>query len=660
MKPEDRNNSIEASEFREETETGLLEELISLLSETNDTSSRYELACGDNRVKELESNLADPDRLEDLLKVAFPDGPKTDSAFYQRLWQIHGSLGASNAASRVVGRLWSAAMATMEPQSCEEILSVYAACEGVEFCILLASLHVVLGKHELRPSFAVDFLTLVLKRVRNDMVKGLYYSAVREFCERHCGVALRVLSIIQESPRDDVELAVIILGMLRKLSLGTSDREEFDRVSRCFADHERKQFRTIFNWSWVTTAFQDSISKSELADLFERYSAGSIEEKHEIVGVVCQILCSPMISRDVLELGLTWLPEKVDRSISSIAKFHVVHLVDTLSDKMRSGDDQITSDPTDLLFAIQPIPVADKGTWKSLERHFVKQLDFDESAFNRVFFRFAAGDPIGLLEIIREPKTFEWLLNKMRGKDFAKSIVRLFVSTDSARRRLGLQLFDSLAFEMIPSTVLEEVDDLRVRLAFYEFQRSLLHGETSARILVSLLTRAESMEPEFQREFVQELILKARDSKLCRDELTKRAPNSPMVKHTLQVLERHFESLNLSHDSDIGAMEVPGYHQAAKISLRRLSQESSERAKEYSELLSHFKKNQILYGNSMSSYHGNQLGSPSPYSTFSCVMEIPVTEFSDPEGMLLKRIESSSRIARLTAVPPRDDPKEER
>jgi hypothetical protein len=642
-----------------EAESVVFQSLIERLVASAHDEGPATVIAEDKCAEVVERALANKERLFDLLRAMFPEKPSPSSAFFDRLCVLQGFVGFSETANRVVGHVWSAALAVSEPQTCEAILNAFANLEGHTFWLLLGTLHVVLGELELRAAFAVDFLAGVSRRVAGDAGNGMFWRVVREFCVRYPSTALQALWIMYNALGDvPLELAAFILGTLRKLPLQATDRDEFDRISRCFADHAANQFRTIFNQSWAPTAWQCGVTSAELKNLFARHDAGTIDEKSDIISAVSRSLPGSAMSSDVSELGLRWLRDNVDASISSLAKFHVVELVARLADVSQSGDQKTLGDSSDLLFAILPVAIADLATWVAVERYLIKCCVYGNSALIRVFFQLAERDPSGLHEVIRK-RGFDWLMNKLGQQDIADPVGRLVVSRDAKQRQLGLYLFDKLAIETIPPAVLDESGDLGVQLAFHEFQRGLMHGESSARFLISLIPRVGSMDTEFQGQFHSELLLCARNFFGCRSELEKRAADIPMVQKALKTLSGYLEAVRRAQTSSVGAMEVPGYRRAARLFLRRFSEGVAVDVKGRSFVMAMCKSVILLYGRSFGAHVGGQLGAPTPMSIVSHQTELPVMEFSDPEGMLLRRYQILERIAELTGDQPSDDAAEE-
>lgn len=82
-------------------------------------------------------------------------------------------------------------------------------------------------------------------------------------------------------------------------------------------------------------------------------------------------------------------------------------------------------------------------------------------------------------------------------------------------------------------------------------------------------------------------------------------------------------------------------------------------AKEHSTLWKLCKQVALLYGGASGAYADGQLIGPSPLAELSHSMELPSVSFGDPEGMMLRRLYASMRLAELTRTQTPDNPEED-
>ena len=283
-----------------------------------------------------------------------------------------------------------------------------------------------------------------------------------------------------------------------------------------------------------------------------------------------------------------------------------------------------------------------------LEAFLVRRLAANVDAFAVFCLKLAEQNSRDWLKVMQAPGNFEWLLSEMRGKDLSSMIGRLVFSRDVGCRKLGLFLFDELELDCLAVEILNQVGEEELQLAFYELQRTLIHGNALARCLISLVPCVQRANPSFQQEFFAELVLQAKNfAGACHEEFERRAHDVSLLKKALDEETRYFEALRQAQGSSLACMEVPGYRNAARLHRRRFSNEVSKGAEELSIFMRLFKKTQLLYGKGWSSFDGGKLTATSELQEFSSSVEVPRLEQIDPEGMALRRLNASVRLAQI-------------
>jgi hypothetical protein len=370
-------------------------------------------------------------------------------------------------------------------------------------------------------------------------------------------------------------------------------------------------------------------------------ASAPFEEQEAAIAVFARLASIPALDPKLVDFALNWLEQNASPNVSPIAKYYLADLAARLTATGRR-------DTGNLILLVQPIPTENKGTWARIEHYLVSTLNTDVIFFNSFCVKLADRNAHGWLKVMQEPRAFEWLLREMRGRDVSALANVLLFSRDVGCRKLGLFVFDELDLNSLSGSLLSEIDEHRLRLGFYEACRTLIHGKAIARFLVALIPRIEKAPEKVQKEFFDELVLQAKNySGQCRHEFEGRANEFPILKRALDVANPYFEHLTQARKSPIGQMDVPGYLQAALLYARRFSTTVSKGAEEASVFMTLFKKVQLLYGRSWSSYDGGALSRSSELKAISASVEIPRLENIDPEGMALHRLEISTSIASL-------------
>jgi hypothetical protein len=598
----------------------------------------------EGQLAEEVKRLADDQKnLQEVVDVLFPDGVPPDLGFYARLIKLHERLGWNEVAHEAVGLLWAEAIRTLAPASGEKLLALFTAVGSPDFFMLLDSLRVVFQRVALGPEFAVRWLPEIVKRIGNDLAAGAFWKSLATYCDGQVDSALKALEQLRKPESESaLPVAAYILGALRALPLDGHRQTTLIRLEADFRDASASYGRSVYFRSWIQTAWRGKMSFEQLKGLAAHAGAAASEEQEEAFLVFTRFPLIPSLEPELLTFTLNWLEHNASPNISPVAKHHIVELAATLAATGRQ-------DAAELIVLVQPIPPENKGTWAQVERYLVSLLKKDQNSFISFCAKLANRNARGWLKVMQSPRSFEWLLQEMRGAAVGVLVINLAFSHDAGCRKLGLYLFDELDLESLPVSLLTETGEREIRLGFCEAQRTLIHGKAIARFFIALIPRIERAAEELQSEFFDELILQAKNfGGECRQEFEKRAGEFALLKKAIDAAKRYYDGLGAVQNSSIGQMDVYGYREAARLYGRRFSTEVSKGAEAASVFMQVFKHVNLLYGKQWSSFQGGTLGQSSGLQTISSSMEIPRLEIIDPEGMALHRLEVSTFIARFT------------
>jgi hypothetical protein len=332
----------------------------------------------------------------------------------------------------------------------------------------------------------------------------------------------------------------------------------------------------------------------------------------------------------------------VSEDIAPAAKYNVVDFAAQVPpDKFEEA--------AELALAVQNISPEHKGIWKRLEHFLVNLLQTDLKLFEHFISELAHRSAGNWLKVLREPGQFEWLLSEMQRKDVSSAIGELIFSEGPDSSQIGLFLFDELKLTGVPAEVFHRLDERRVALAFYEAQRSILHGPAIARFLILLIPVMEQASQALQDEFYNEIVLQLKNYPGgCKEQFELRTAEFPVLKKAVIQVDAYFRALEAIRKSSINKIGIPGFARSARLRSRRMANEVSKGADELSIFTKLLKKVVLLYGREWRAYHDGTLGESSDLKTISTSMEFPRMEFVDPEGMQLRRFHASARIKELS------------
>lgn len=580
------------------------------------------------------------------LDALLPEGVVPNAFFFERLKNLHLRLGWSGASNQVIGILILTALDRLKLDEGEALLREMPKMPSPYFFQALESLPILLKKGALRPSFAAEWFTLLVRRIGNDLASAGFWNALGVYCDEHPDDAVAVLSCIPFSEGEDrLGIAAYILGALRSIELKAETRGRLETLEREFSQAIEVNKRSIYNRSWIETARRGALNRQELESLVERMTAGSIEEREQVYWIVTASILSQTISEDSFNFGLGWLRANVSGQIPPLAKYHVIDFAVRLAPAHRE-------DAGKLVLLVQPIQTDHKGIWQRMEHFLVHWLQTDFLGFKAFCVDLANKNAKAWLKVLQEPQNYEWFFSELRGKDAGDMVGELIFSPSWYCRKLGLFFFDKLDLIILPSDMLAAASQDQIKIAFYELQRDLIHGRAVARYLMLLIPFVEHTDDAFQEEFYRELVLQLKNYPgACREEFEKRKEAFPILGKALDEAKRYFDALQAVRKSNISTMDVPGYRKAVRLHARRFSNEISKKAEEMSVFMQLFKKVVLPYGKAWRTFNDGKLGGASAFHEVSSSIEVPRMEIIDPEEMALRRLHASVKIQQLSTKP---------
>jgi hypothetical protein len=498
--------------------------------------------------------------------------------------------------------------------------------------------------------FLANWLPKLAEKIERDIAQSGFWSAVSALCERTTAAALQILGQLAKSPgAPQIRVAAFMLGVLRANELADADKTEFGRLEERFASHATPDCRSVFDWSWITTANLIAIKEEQLEALFARANSGVSDDRNNIVGVVSKIVLSDKSDGAIVRIGSGWLNKTVSPKMSSYAKYHVCEAAAQLAGSAHNQAVPRT-DCLKWIIAIQPVDLEDKGSWGAIQRYLVQLLKADVAAFRDAFEQLAEINALALCELIVRRHAWDWLLKELSGVDLTDLVGRLATSAKTECRCLGIELFDELGVLSIPNAVFERNGSRGARLLFYELQRRTLNPGSIARLFISMLPRLDETDDSFRADFRDELRLQIRNfGGAYREELEKFRAET-LIAEALDDVKASNEALKRAHDSGVNAMEVAGHLRASALYRRRFSRQVKQSAAKQSGIAELFfaKPVQLLYGQFVGAFVNGNLQDAHPLIPLSSELELPIVDLFDPEEMAMRRLCAAKTIAELS------------
>lgn len=611
--------------------------------------------CGAAESERLLAIAVDPESAAKFVKRLFPDGCSTDSRFFNTLNELRRWTGCDRKADEAIGRVWSASLQTSSPEDKQRLLTTLITPGDHDFYESVQSLAPVFADHEFPPEFTANFLATLLRLLENDLACGIGESSRKLITKHPLNAVATVRACLKD--RDDYRsrLATYFLGILRAQTLDAAVASALESIENDLGASDEFDVRSIFNWSWITTAHESGITQDALETLVQRAASDDPRDADDILAVVGRICLSRRISIDVFDFAVRWVGSNLALLRTSQTRCHVLDAAANLIAGQCVAEKPLL-ECAEWLVDVAPVPSDEIRTWSILERGLVNVLKNDRTQFCSVFKRLAEHNAGDMHEIMQQPQQFRRLPNELRKTEAAGLIGELCVSDDMHCRRLGLYLFDELEIDKIPEDVFPAENNNAVRLLFYEVQRTIVQPGSLARLFVSMLPVIDRTDEQFQSEFVDELRLQIRNfGGGCRTELERLAGSEQLVKVALDKVAEECSALQRAHDAGLNQMEVQGHHRAAVLHRRRMSRDMKRGIASQSIILSACKNVDQVYGTSTGTFIDGGLRESSPLVPFSSNVELPFVDFRDPEEMAMRRIHASKSIDSLSGQEEIDD-----
>ncbi|UFS72472.1 hypothetical protein LPW11_09825 [Geomonas sp. RF6] len=395
--------------------------LLTIIGNTLDGDREREITKGSDEYRviseEVELLSQDPASAVSVLEAVFPGGIPLDAGFYVSLCDLSFKLGFGEVADRTTGLLWAAALRQLKGKAAEDLLRALPSV-GHDFFVAISPLSVLLKEIEIEPTFAAEWFPAIVNRIGNDLASGGFWQALGTYCERQIDNALKALPLLLKcSEESAIAVAAYLLGTIRTLEKKEPAASVFDQIEADCAASGHPTTRSAYHRSWIQTSWRGTLGLSDLQRLVAHLNVPN--EHQEAFFVVCRSLLAPTTVPECLNFGLSWMRKEASPALSPEAK-HVV--TDFAVQLFESGG----GDVSDMILSVQPIPIESSGTWKRVEALLVSLLRKDTEKFKEFSLKLAERNARGWLRIMQEPRSFEGLFSKMRGRIMVGSLAGLY------------------------------------------------------------------------------------------------------------------------------------------------------------------------------------------------------------------------------------------
>ncbi len=444
---------------------------------------------------------------------------------------------------------------------------------------------------------------------------ALLCNPIRSPIERR--IRVRLLSGLRFQKKLLAETSAKLTSVLEELSVHIDPERRID------------YFQTFDQPLW-----RGDVPTAELHELFERLDNATAAEQAIGFSFAIAIVGGRSPKEQHIAV-LHWLRRYAAPTCSPEQKYRVAEVIWRIWKSITP--DELGFDPTDLLFAIQPVPSDLAGVWREIEHTFQEMMHADAERFRRTLRSFARQHWNSLQSALAEEKAMSWMLSELGQLPWTETfVIELFSSAHSGERRLGDHLFEALKLAPVTAGAVPKFDGRGFELWLAEFQIRNVYQTVAAQLLTAARRIDESdagMVQLFQSEaYFQCINLPG----LCLEKIRSEAAAIPLLQRVVEAADEYFKNLRELQKSAIKAQQIPGFRRyqfrKAQADSRRM-QEMVDKGSIFSFLTS---KSYLLYGNQHAYLMEGNLTAPAGLQEISSSFEMPRMPGINPEALHIR------------------------
>jgi hypothetical protein len=492
---------------------------------------------------------------------------------------------------------------------------------------------------------ALPWLAAAHQLIANDYMQRGFWRCVETFCTRNTYEAiLTVESWLRKSPEAPaLGVIAVMLGSIRMVI------KPSDEIGQRFAALEHAlqighpTWRALYIRSWAYRVNQ--LNEDRAVAIRDSCVLPDSEEETAWISLLSSVAKVDQNSwtwvfRELRKVARTTLPDS--------AKNPIAGTVFDCIERSAQRDVAAAKQWLDLLIAILPISETDSLFWQAVERH-LETLATANSDLMRLMVKTLAQHTGQTWLKIAPGIHFGALSSVLQEKGLHTVVCGDLCFADSVQsRRLGLWFFDKYQVQKLAQAVIDSATPSQMELLLLEAQRLAIDSDALARLHASLAERVDQLGGDLQYVLYDEVALQALNTYEHRSTLAAVAPNHEYLGAILQDVEERLKETRNAAASPAVQMEVPHWREAEFRLAQRMQREINSGVEKHSVFLKLVTRVTLLYGKKWRVFYPDgTLSEPSGLQELSNTFEVPRLDLVDPEGMQLRRLNASARIAEL-------------
>ena len=558
--------------------------------------------------------------------------------------QAYLYLGMSDEVRQFMGRLWA------------ELMRIWTKTERVCFLQLtvkdrndvFAALDFaseMLGEIQLTAQESLPWLAAAHQLIANDHVQGGFWRCIETFCNKNASEAILTVELwLRRSPEAPAlgVIAVMVGNIRMAIKLD-------DEIGQRFATLEHvlqighPTWRALYIRSWAYRVNQ--LDEGRAVAIRDSCVQPDSEEETAWISLLSSVVHGDQNS-------WTWVFRELRKlarnTLFDSAKNTIAGTVFECIERSAQQDVAAAKQWLGLLVAILPIPETNLAFWQALERHLAVLATVDSDLIRAMVKTLAQHSGEKWLKVAPGIH-FGALSSVLQEKGLHTVVCGDLCFADSVQsRRLGLWFFDKYQVQKLEQAVIDSATPSQMELLLLEAQRLAINSDALARLHASLAERVDQLGGDLQYVLYDEVALQALNTHEYRSTLAAVAPNHEYLGTILQDVEERLRETRNAVASPAVQMEVPHWGEAEFRLAQRMQREINSGVEKHSVFLKLMTRVTLLYGKKWRVFYADgTLSEPSGLKELSNTFEVPRLDLVDPEGMQMRRLNASARIAEL-------------
>jgi len=587
--------------------------------------------------------------IDEILTHLFPSEIFISTDFYNTLKDFQHLVGYGPASYTLGGRIWARAFNELATDKQRVLLDSLMDEKGRGIWRAIFYLPEFCSRSDIETQFAAGWIYRFGDKVKNDMANADFFNGVKNYAFHFPASGMKVFEIYISEQLDElkISLAALLLGTVRsKEAKGDYKKDIISHWDKQLLTSSEVNMRLVYHRSLPISFDMGSLSVQELDDKLANMLKGEPEEVSEAFSIIWRCLRGEKVDNNFVKFAMKWFSKNASSKLPDAAKYHLVNAMWFFNTPGRQKIDIKASEADGLLVAIQPIPENNYGTWNYFEMYLVDRLKQDTVAFESILEKLVASNPKGMVAKFQND-AFDHLkteICKSKNQDF---ITNWSLSTDTNKRKTARAILQKSESVVFSQDVISEANEKQLEVALLELIRKpLIEANKMSEYLLALEPSFRNLRPELKQMFKNEMTLQAINYPgACLENWEKIENPSDLLKEVIADAKKYFERLNEIKDSPAISFTFSGSKEAVEREANEFSNKISREAREKSIFAKLAKNVNIIYGSrwAVMTVDG-KLGQATNFHKFGHSMEFPRVEIIDPEGMAIRRLQTTRDI----------------